>query len=199
MLAGTESLAWVVDFFVWEIWISSCADLCLEAVVVLCLIRSHAIPKRSLCVGVDIHFDDAVVDRFADVSRIRARSAVKHKRDRVGGYVVFLFDIALGVGEDVRFEDDIAGFVDAVDIAKCCGDEEVRADCGECIVCTADVFWLGVEQCVVDVRVVDAVFFAARDADLGLEHHAEVAEALEVVSRDADDIVEWFDREVEHV
>lgn len=59
----------------------------------------------------------------------------------------------------------VARFVDAVDVAEAGGDAEEGGDCGEGFVDVEDVFGLGVEGVVVDVFVVDAVFFAAGYAD----------------------------------
>ena len=60
---------------------------------------------------------------------------------------------------------DVAGLVDAVDVAETGGDGEVGGDGGEGLVDVEDVLRLSVEGVVVDVLVVDAVFFSAGDAN----------------------------------
>lgn len=60
---------------------------------------------------------------------------------------------------------DVTGLVDAVDVAEAGGDGEVGGDGGEGLVDVQDILGLGVEGVVVDVLVVDAVFFAAGNAD----------------------------------
>jgi hypothetical protein len=53
-----------------------------------------------------------------------------------------------------------------VHVAEASGDGEVGADGGEGVVNGEDVLGLGVEGVVVDVFVVDAVFFTAGDTNL---------------------------------
>ena len=60
---------------------------------------------------------------------------------------------------------DIARFVDAVDVAEAGSDGKVGGDGLEGLVDLVDVLGLGVEGVVVDGLVVNAVFFAAGDAD----------------------------------
>jgi hypothetical protein len=52
-----------------------------------------------------------------------------------------------------------------VHVAEASGDGEVRADRSEGVVDGEDILGLGVEGVVVDVFVVDAVFFTAGDTD----------------------------------
>ena len=68
---------------------------------------------------------------------------------------------------------DVAGLVDAMDVAETGGDGEVRGDGGEGLVNLEDILGLGVEGVVVDVLVVDAVFFAAGDADFLYGHSSD--------------------------
>jgi hypothetical protein len=59
---------------------------------------------------------------------------------------------------------DVAGLVDAVDVAEAGGDGEVGGDGGKSRVHLQDVLGLGVERSVVDVLVVNAVLLATSDA-----------------------------------
>jgi hypothetical protein len=68
---------------------------------------------------------------------------------------------------------DITGFINAMNVAESSGDREVFADFTQCIVNVPNVLWLGIQGRVVDSRVVDAVLFAACDADLHLEPNVE--------------------------
>lgn len=96
-------------------------------------------------------------------------------------------------------EADVAGLVDAVDVAKGGGDAKVGADLAEGGVDVPDVLWLGVELVVVDAGVVDAVLLAAGDADLHLEPEAERGHALEVGDAGGDVLLLGLLGEVEHV
>ena len=79
-------------------------------------------------------------------------------------------DVGLVFLQEFGVEADIAWFVDAVDVAEAGGDGEVGGDGGEGIMDCEDVFGLGVEGVVVYVFVVDAVFFAACNADFLYPH-----------------------------
>ena len=74
-------------------------------------------------------------------------------------------DVRLVLAEELRVQFHVSGLVDAVHVSETGGDAEVGGYGGEGLVDVEDVFGLGVEGVVVDVFVVDAVFFAAGDAD----------------------------------
>ena len=76
---------------------------------------------------------------------------------------------------------------------------EERADWRESFVGQHDVFWLRVEGSIVDAGVVDAILFAAGNAELDLEQALHWRHTLEVVCRDVHIFLDWLFREVEHV
>jgi hypothetical protein len=91
---------------------------------------------------------------------------VEHKEYRFVFFcVVLLLDIRLVLGEKLGVELDIAGLVDAVNITKTGGDAEVGRDLGESGPDVVDIFWLGIERIVVDILVIDTVFFATGDTN----------------------------------
>lgn len=71
----------------------------------------------------------------------------------------------LVLAEELRVQLDVSGLVHAVDVAEAGGDAEVGRYGAEGVVDVQDVFGLGVEGVVIDVFVVNTVFFAAGDAD----------------------------------
>ena len=79
--------------------------------------------------------------------------------------VVLLLDIRLVLGKKFGVELDIAGLVDAVNITKTSGDAEVGRDLREGGPDVVDIFGLGIERIVVDILVIDTVFFAASDTN----------------------------------
>ncbi len=119
--------------------------------------------------------------------------------DRLGGGAVLLLDVLLRVVEDRRCELDIARFVDPVHVAERGRDGETIADLGDPLVCVGHFLGLGVEVLRLDVGVVHAVFFAARDAELDLERHAHLRHALEIGDAEVDVLLHRFLGEVEHV
>src|SRR5829696_1601639 len=87
-----------------------------DAVVVAEDVVGDSARERVLQVGVDVHLDDAVADRGADVVRARAAAAVKdvlEARARMGGR-----QRRLALAEDLRAEPHRARRVDAVDVAE---------------------------------------------------------------------------------
>jgi hypothetical protein len=91
---------------------------------------------------------------------------VEHKEYRFVFFcVVLLLDIRLVLGEKLGVELDIAGLVDAVNITKTGGDAEVGRDLREGGPDVVDIFWLGIERIVVDILVIDTVFFATSDTN----------------------------------
>ena len=110
-----------------------------------------------------------------------------------------LLGVHLMLVEQLRVETDVAGLVDAVDVAESSGDGEVGRDGGEGGVDVEDVLGLGVEAGVVDTGVVNAVLLAAGDADFHLERKAEGRHALEVLDAGLDVLLLGLLGEVEHV
>lgn len=64
-------------------------------------------------------------------------------------------------------EPDVAGLVNAVDVAEASGDGEVGGDGGESAVHLPDVLGLSVERVVVNVLVVDTVLLTTGDTCTG--------------------------------
>ena len=60
---------------------------------------------------------------------------------------------------------DVARLIHAVDVAETSCDGEVWADGRQCLVDVVDILWLRVERVVVDVFVIDAIFFATSDTN----------------------------------
>ena len=137
-----------------------------QVILLLKDVVAHTRQVSELHISVDIDFDDAVADSFLVLGLGGAGAAVKDKEDGlVGRRVELLLDVFLVFGEQFWVQAHVAGLVDAVHVAEASGDGEVRTDRGEGVVDGEDVLGLGVEGVVVDVFVVDAVFFTAGDTD----------------------------------
>ena len=115
-------------------------------------------------------------------------------------------------------EFDIARLIDTVDVAKAGGDAEVGGNLGEGGPDVVDVLRLGVERVVVNVLVVNAILFAAsnanflqnrirtgrrREAARDRSYHFKPllhwCSTLQIFSGSLDIPVDWFFRQIDHV
>mmetsp|Transcript_24332 Transcript_24332/g.75114 ORF Transcript_24332/g.75114 Transcript_24332/m.75114 type:complete len:425 (-) Transcript_24332:155-1429(-) len=198
---GAEGHAGVVVLFVGFVGAVGVADLLLEVVVVLGLVLADAVPEGPLGVGVDVHLDGARFDGVADFFLRGAGAAVE---DEVDGFFVvaaqLLGDELLGVVENDGFEFDVARRVDAVDVAEGGGDGELAVrDLGKGFVDLPHFFGLRVELRRVHARVVHAVLFAARDAELHFQQEIDLRHPFEILDARLDVVLQRILRQVEHV
>lgn len=131
---------------------SSWTHLSLQVTLVLLVEVLESLPVGPLGVGVNVHLDDAVADGAGDLLLGGARAAVHHQEGGLGleehahmfnlltGKSHFpvplphqlaaelLLDEGLVSGQQLGAEDNVAGLVDAVDVAKGGGDREHGAD-----------------------------------------------------------------------
>lgn len=119
-----------------------------------------------LHVRVEVDLDDTVANGLLVLFLGGAGATVEDEED---GLVLLgaglLLDVGLVTREQLGVQTDVTGLVDTVDVTETSGNGEVGADGGEGVVDGQDVFGLGVERVVVDILVVDAVFFATSDTD----------------------------------
>mmetsp|Transcript_7250 Transcript_7250/g.14044 ORF Transcript_7250/g.14044 Transcript_7250/m.14044 type:complete len:238 (-) Transcript_7250:651-1364(-) len=200
LLAGAQADAGIVVLLVGLVLAVGVADLRLEVIAVLRLEGADAVPEGPLGVGVDVHLDDASLDRVLDVLDRRPRPTVEDKAagQRALGQAELLRDVLLAVVEDLGLEIHVAGGVHAVHVAEGGGDGEGAVlDLGELLVRVPDLLGLRVETRAVNIRVVDAVLLTARHAELHLEEHVALGKALEVLLADLNVLLERLLREVE--
>ena len=177
------------------------ADLSLEVVVVLGLVLADAVPVGPLSVGVDVHLDDTVTNGLLDLIDGGTGATVE---DELHGLVLIgaklLLDVGLGVLKDLGLKVNVAGGVDAVDVAEGgSAGEGTALDLGELLVRVPDLLRLGVETAGVDVGVVHAVLLAAGDTKLELKKDANLGELLKVLLADGNVLLEGLLGEVKHV
>jgi hypothetical protein len=88
--------------------------------------------KGVLSVGVDVHLDDAVVQRLVDIRQLGSRATMEHQPEP-GAVAVSTDDGILTLLQDCRSQHDVSGLVDAGHIAErggkhvaCAGDRTER-------------------------------------------------------------------------
>mmetsp|Transcript_31962 Transcript_31962/g.63824 ORF Transcript_31962/g.63824 Transcript_31962/m.63824 type:complete len:364 (-) Transcript_31962:247-1338(-) len=200
LLSGAERHAGVVVLLVGLGLALGVADLGLEVIAVLRLVRTDAVPERPLRVSIDVHLDGAGLDRIADVLARRARAAVEDEGARLGVTIVELLgNVLLRVVQDLRLEVDVAR-VHTVHVAEGSGNgEAVVGHSGERLVDLIHLIGLSVQARRVDVRVVDAVLLATGDAELHLEEQVNLGHALHVLNACGNVLLEGLLGEVKHV
>ena len=190
----------IVKLLVGLVGASGVADLSLEVVVLLLLKGTETVPVGPLGVGINVHLDHAGLDGGLDLLIGGSGSTV---HDEVDGLVVLAANLLLSVGlvleEPLGAKDDVAGLVDAVDVAEGGSDREHGSDLGQGLVDGVDLLGAGVELLGVHILVVDAVLLAAGDADLHLEPDLHGGHALEVLDADGNVLLVGLLAEVEHV
>ena len=168
--------------------------------MLLLLEGTKTVPVGPLSVGVDVHLDNAGLDGGLDLLVGGSGSSV---HDEVDGLVILAANLLLCVGlvleKPLGAEHDIAGLVDAVDVAKGGSDREHGSDLGQSLVHGVDLLGAGVELLGVDVLVVDAILLAASDTDLHLEPDLHRGHALEVLDANGNVLLVGLLAEVEHV
>jgi len=105
------------------------SNLSLKVTLVLLVEQPQTVPVSPLCVCVDVHFDDSVLNGRRDLLLGGAGASVHDEESRFVVVALDLFvDVGLVTGKELRAENNIAGFVHAVDVAKGSGDGEHGAD-----------------------------------------------------------------------
>lgn len=134
------------------------------------LLLEYVIPDTAqigkLQVGVEIDLDHTMADGILVFLLSGSRSAVKDKEDwlvllRVG----LLFHVCLMLAKKFRVQFDIARLVHPMHISEGRSDREIRTNFRQSGPDVVNVFRLGVEGVVVDIFVVDTIFFTSSDAD----------------------------------
>ena len=150
-----------------------------------------------LGVGVDVHLHDSVADRLGDLFGARSRSAVE---DEVEGRVLADFgaDLLLDLAEEFGAELHIAGLVHAVDVSEGESREVAALLAGAQGTGGGQSVFDGGVELVVDL-VLDAVLFAADDADLDLEDGVRGCRKLEQLLGEDEVLIEGNRRAVPHV
>lgn len=78
---------------------------------------------------------------------------------------LLVLDVLLVLVEEFGVELDIARLVNTVHITEACGNGEIRRDLLQGGVDLVNILGLGIERVVVDILVVDTIFFTTSDAN----------------------------------
>jgi hypothetical protein len=77
-----------------------------------------------------------------------------------------ILDILLVLAEELGVELDISGLVNTMDVSETSSNGEIRRDGGESLVNSKDILWLSVKRVIVNIFIVDTIFFTASDTNL---------------------------------
>mmetsp|Transcript_24492 Transcript_24492/g.52146 ORF Transcript_24492/g.52146 Transcript_24492/m.52146 type:complete len:202 (+) Transcript_24492:272-877(+) len=143
------------------------SDLSLEEVVVVSFVLTDSVPEGPLGVSVDVHFDDSSFDGVLDIFDRRTRTSVENE---LHGLVVTIIELLseelLGVVKDNRLKVNISRSVNSVDVSEGSGAGEGGVfNLGKLFVGIPDFFGLGVKTFVVDIGVVNTIFFSSGDTE----------------------------------
>ena len=179
------------------------ANLSLQVIVVLALKVLDTLPIAPLCVGIDVHLDDAIIQGLANIRDIGTGTAMEHKGNgllvRWGIAAELLADVLLRPTQDLGLELNITGTVNAVNIAEgSCDSEHVR-DGTELLVHLVNLLGLGVQVLQGNVGVVNAILLAASDAELHFQQDANLRHAGEIVLANVNVLLDGLLGKVDHV
>mmetsp|Transcript_93253 Transcript_93253/g.216726 ORF Transcript_93253/g.216726 Transcript_93253/m.216726 type:complete len:217 (+) Transcript_93253:449-1099(+) len=123
---------------------------------------------------------------------------MKDEKEGLGAAHLFR-EVLLERVQQVGLQLHVAGFVDAVHIAKGSSDGELLGDRGQGVPHQLRVLGCAVELVLGHPRVVHAVLHAACDSDLHLQYEVHGCHLLEVLCADGHVLLVWLLGEVQHV
>jgi hypothetical protein len=151
---------------IWLVLTFRISDLLHQVVLLVQNVISNTGQVRILQIRVQVNLDNTVSNSVGVFLLGRARTAVEDEEYwLVFLCAVLLLDKCLMLSEEFRVKLDVAGLVDTVDVTEASSDAEIRGDLGQGGPDVVNVFWLGIERVVVDVFIVNTVFFATSDAN----------------------------------
>lgn len=192
LLGFLEIAAGIVALFV--------ADLAIDfehAFDVLTHMSDDWAGESVLGVGVNVHLNHSVIERFLEVLGRGSGTSVKDEV-HFGFGSVFVGDNFLAIAQNGRFQFDRARFVGAVNVAKGGGKHEA-ADGAQGFVNLHHVLGRGVELLGRKAGSVMTVFFSANAASFDLKNDVELDALLEEFGGDPHIFVEVNNRSIKHV
>ena len=121
-----------------------------------------------LGVGIDIHFDDAVIQSGVDIGEVGPGASMKDE-PMAGMRAEFFFDGRLAIAQDIGAEFDIARFVHAMHIAKG-GRIHKFSEGGQCSGDLDHFIGGGVKFFGGGLGVVDPILFTSDDPGFNLQN-----------------------------
>jgi len=192
LLASLEIRAWVVGFLV--------ADFAVDfkhPFDVLADVGDDGAGEGVLGVGIDVHFDDTIVERFLEVVGGGAGTTVEDEV-HFRACAVLVHDGFLAVLEDGWLEFHRARLVGAVNVSEG-GCEDEATDRLKCFVDFNHVLRGGIEFFDREAGGIVAVLFATNAAGFDFEDDAELGTFLEEFLGDFEVFIELNNRAIEHV
>jgi hypothetical protein len=123
--------------------------------------------------------------------------------DKEDGKVIIslelLLDISLMLAEEFRVQANVTRSIDTVDVTKSSGNGEEISDLREGLVDIPDILRLGIEGSVINVLVVNTIFFTTSDTNLHLKKTAKGCETLQVLEANLNVLLLGLFGKIQHV
>jgi len=110
-----------------------------------------------------------------------------------------VLDVFLVQAQNFWSQLDVTRLVNTVHITECSGNREIRADFAQRVVDLMNIAALRVKRSVVDISVINAVFFTASDTDFHLKPNTNLIHPLKVLAADGNILFFGLFRKVEHM
>lgn len=176
------------------------ANLALQVTALILNEVSDTSKVRELRVCVNVHLHGAVPDRRLDFFFRGTRATMEDQEKRLGILAIQLFSsVFLVLAEEFGMQTNVARLVYSVDISKCRGDGEVRADLGKRGENVVYVLRLCVKRGVVHTCIVDAVLLATGDTNLHLKPDIEFGHFGKILDACLDVLLLRFLGEIKHM
>lgn len=192
LLAFFEVGAWIVMFLITDFTVDFQHSFDVRTDV-----SDDGAGEGILGIGIDVHFDDTVVEGFLKIFRRRAGTAVENEIHFCGS-TVFVGDGFLAIAKDGRLEFHSTGFVGTVNVTEG-GSEQEAADRLKGFVNFHHVFRGGIEFFDRKARGIVAVFFAADATGFDFKNDAELGALFEELFGNFEVLLQIYDRAIEHV
>jgi hypothetical protein len=123
--------------------------------------------------------------------------------DKEDGKVIIslelLLDISLMLAEELRVQANVTRSIDTVDVTESSGNGEEISDLREGPVDIPDILRLGIEGSIINVLVVNTIFFTTSDTNLHLKKTAKGCETLQVLEANLNVLLLGLFGKIQHV
>jgi hypothetical protein len=166
LLSFSNPDAGIKVLLVWLVLSIRVSDLLHEVILLVENVISNTSKIGVLEIGIKVDLDDTVGNGIKEFLLRRSRSTVEDQEH----WLIFLSSNSvlhklLVLAKELWVKLNISWFINTVHVTKTSGNGEVWGDWLKSLVDSENVLGLGVERVVVDILIVDTVFFATSDTN----------------------------------